>query len=55
MGTRTVRRNMNKNSAILIDTDILVDYLRGTPEAVRYLEELDVELKLSVINIAELF
>jgi len=46
---------MNEDSAILIDTDILVDYLRGIPEAVRYLEELDVELKLSAINVAELF
>lgn len=29
---------MNKDSAILIDTNILVDYLRGIPEAFRYLE-----------------
>lgn len=46
---------MSKDSVILIDTDILVDYLRGFPEAVRYLEELDVDLKLSAINVAELF
>ena len=41
--------------AILVDTDILIVYLRGTPAAVQYLENLDADLKLSAINVAELF
>jgi hypothetical protein len=46
---------MSEDKAVLVDTDILVDYLRGTQESVQYLEELDVDLKLSVVNVAELF
>jgi len=46
---------MSEDKAILVDTDILIDYLRGTQESVRYLEELDVDLKLSVVNVTELF
>jgi predicted nucleic acid-binding protein len=46
---------MTETPAILVDTDILIDYLRGVPAAVQYLEGLDADLNLSVINVAELF
>lgn len=39
----------------LIDTDVLVEYLRGSPRAIRYLERLEGELLLSAITVAELF
>ncbi len=39
----------------LIDTDVLVEYLRGNPRAIRYLERLEGELLLSAITVAELF
>lgn len=40
----------------LIDTDWAIEYLRGTPEIVRRLEELKPEgLGLSVISLAELY
>ena len=38
----------------LIDTDVLVDYLRGRQKAVRFLEGLPGAMLLSVISIAEL-
>lgn len=40
---------------LLIDTDVLVEYLRGRDEAVEYLESLTSDLYLSVISVAELF
>ena len=40
---------------LLIDTDILIDYLRDYPPAVEWLEALTVDLKLSVINVAEIY
>ena len=46
---------MSGDKAVLVDTDILVDYLRGASMAVQYLEELDADLKLSAINVAELY
>ena len=45
---------MTFNSGILVDTDILVDYLRGVEEAVRYLENTAADFKLSVVNVAEI-
>lgn len=45
---------MSEEQAILVDTDILVDYLRGRQEAIDYLEQSDAEFKTSVINVAEL-
>ena len=39
----------------LLDTDVLVEYLRGRGEAVEYLESLTSDLYLSVISVAELF
>jgi predicted nucleic acid-binding protein len=40
---------------LLIDTDVLIEYLRGRSEAVEYLEGLASDLSISVISVAELF
>lgn len=40
---------------LLVDTDVLIEYLRGRNEAVEYLEGLTQDLYLSVISVAELF
>ena len=40
---------------LLIDTDVLIEYLRGRSEAVKYVEGLTPDLYLSVISVAELF
>ena len=40
---------------LLIDTDVLIEYLRGRSEAVEYLEGLTSDLCISVISVAELF
>ena len=39
---------------LLIDTDVLIDYLRGRAEAVSYLESLTEPLLISAITVAEL-
>lgn len=43
---------MNK---LLIDTDVLIDYLRGYPEAIHYIERQTGTLLISVITVAELY
>ena len=40
---------------LLIDTDVLIEYLRGRDKAAEYLEDLTANLSISVISIAELF
>ena len=40
---------------LLLDTDVLIDYLRGVPEAVSYLEAQDGPLYTSAITAAELY
>ena len=40
---------------LLIDTDVLIDYLRGQAEAVSYLESLTEPLLISVVTVAELY
>jgi hypothetical protein len=40
---------------LLIDTDVLIDYLRAKQEAVDYIDNLSVPLFLSVITVAELY
>jgi hypothetical protein len=40
---------------LLLDTDVLVDYLRGWTEAVAYLEARTEPLLISAITVAELF
>lgn len=39
----------------LVDTDVLIEYLRGSDKAIKYLEELDGSLNISVISLAELY
>jgi predicted nucleic acid-binding protein len=40
---------------LLVDTDVAVDYLRGVPEAVEYLEGRTEPLLVCSITVAELF
>jgi predicted nucleic acid-binding protein len=40
---------------LLLDTDILIDYLRGRAEAVAYLENRSEPLAVSAITVAELY
>ena len=40
---------------LLLDTDVLIEYLRGREEAIEHLEGLTSYLYLSVISVAELF
>jgi predicted nucleic acid-binding protein len=42
-------------ASLLIDTDVLIDYLRGRAEAVTYLEGLQEPLLVSAITVAELY
>jgi predicted nucleic acid-binding protein len=39
---------------LLIDTDVLIDYLRGRAEAISYLESLTETLLISAMTVAEL-
>ena len=43
------------NERLLLDTDVLIDYLRGQPQAVVYLEGRTETLLVSAITVAELF
>ena len=40
---------------LLIDTDVMIDYLRGRAEGVAYLEGLTEPLAVSTISVAELY
>jgi predicted nucleic acid-binding protein len=40
---------------LLIDTDVVIDYLRGLPEAVAYLENLEEALFISAVTVGELY
>lgn len=40
---------------VLIDTDVLIDYLRGLPQSAAYLEGQTGPLHVSVVTVAELF
>lgn len=40
---------------ILLDTDVLIDYLRGLPAAVEFLESLEDPLMISTMTVAELY
>ena len=40
---------------LLIDSDVLIDYLRGYPAAISYLEELSERQIVSVVTVAELY
>ncbi len=40
---------------LVVDTDVLIDYLRDQPEAVAFLEGTEQPLATSVITVAELY
>jgi predicted nucleic acid-binding protein len=40
---------------MLVDTDILIDYLRGHPEAGSFLESRIDEVSISAVSVAELY
>jgi predicted nucleic acid-binding protein len=40
---------------LLVDTDVVVEYLRGRTEASEWLESQEADLLVSVITVAELF
>ena len=40
---------------LVIDTDVLIDYLRDQPQAVAFLESSDQPLAVSVVTVAELY
>jgi len=40
---------------LLVDTDILIDYLRGHPKAVRFVTESADDIVVSAMSVAELF
>ena len=42
-------------AGLLVDTDVLIEYLRGREKAIEYLEGLVSDLNISVISVAELF
>jgi predicted nucleic acid-binding protein len=39
----------------LIDTDVIIEYLRGREQAISYVESLEGELFVSAITVAELY
>ena len=40
---------------LLLDTDVLIDFLRGQPQAVQLLEDADCEFYVSAVSVAELY
>ncbi|SRR6266536_1809031 len=40
---------------LLVDTDVLIDYLRDQPDAVAYLDSVNDRLLISAMTIAELY
>jgi len=42
-------------SALLIDTDVLIDFLRGEPKALAYLKAASALLRVSCLTLAELY
>ncbi len=43
------------SNAILVDTDVLIDFLRGKDKAISFIEEFSHNIILSAIVIAELY
>ena len=46
---------MPASLALLIDTDVLIDYLRGEPRALGYLKASRAPLRVSCMTLAELY
>ena len=47
--------NRTAPQLLMVDTDVLIDYLRDQPEAVAFLENTEQPLATSVITVAELY
>jgi predicted nucleic acid-binding protein len=47
--------NRTAPELLMVDTDVLIDYLRDQPEAVVFLENTEQPLATSVITVAELY
>jgi hypothetical protein len=43
------------SDGILIDTDVLIDYMHGYPEAVVFVKSVSARAKLSVVTTAEVY
>jgi predicted nucleic acid-binding protein len=46
---------MNHQNRYLLDSDILIEYLRGQEQAVKFIEGLAGDLLISTMTVAELF
>jgi predicted nucleic acid-binding protein len=46
---------MPATSGLLIDTDVLIDYLRGEPKALAYLDGVREVFRVSCLTLAELY
>ena len=44
-----------KTARFLVDTDVMIDFLRGRPEAIRWVKRKADRITLSVVVLAELF
>ena len=44
-----------QSSVLVLDTDVLIDYLRDQADAVLFLESCAQPLALSVVSVAELY
>jgi predicted nucleic acid-binding protein len=45
---------MSQLNQYLLDSDVLIEYLRNRPQAVEYIDALEGDLLISVITVAEL-
>jgi predicted nucleic acid-binding protein len=45
---------MSQSNRYLLDSDVLIEYLRNRPQAIDYIETLEGDLLISVITVAEL-
>jgi predicted nucleic acid-binding protein len=46
---------MPDHGPVLLDTDVLIDYLRGEPRALAYLTAVHTTLRVSCLTLAELY
>jgi len=46
---------MNSPNRYLLDTDILIEYIRARAQAVKFVDNLDGELLVSAVTVAELY
>ena len=47
--------SLTASEAMMIDTDVLIDYLRGKADAVEFIEGLTTRILISSITVAELY